>query len=495
MDPHLPLLPIVLPLAGAAAALGLVATPRARATLALATMLAATLASLVLLREVWSTGRPMVFQLGAWPAPSGITIVADLLAATLAVMCQLVMCAGLVYAWSCTDRCVRDPAFYPLFLSLATGLTGAILTGDLFNLFVFAELMVISGAALTAIADDRLGSEAACKYFYLSLLASIALLLACGCLYVSYGTLNLADLAQRITATPDRPLLPVAIVLLLVFFLTKSAVVPFHFWQPDFHTAAPTPVSAMLSSVVVKLGVYGVLRMTTLLFVHEAETIRAVLVALGGAGVVFGGLTAIGTHNAKRMLAYSTLAQIGAILVAIGWGTPAALAAAIVITFNHSLIKAALLMLAGAVASRAPGKSAAFADITGLGRSLPLPGALFLLGGMALAGLPPTNGFVGKLALFRSGIEAAQYGALAVLAAASPLTLVYVARAFQRVWWEQPAAGLVPKAGGDRLVAPALLVGLCLVLGVWAEPLLALARANGEWLATPANYVQAVLRR
>jgi len=179
----------------------------------------------------------------------------------------------------------------------------------------------------------------------------------------------MADLAQRIAVDTGRLLLP-GIGFLMATFMVKSAVFPFHFWQPDF---------------VVKLGVYGFLRMTTLLFLPQAETIRCLLVVLGVVGVVFGGLSAIGTHNVKRMLAYSTLAQVGFILVGIGWGTPLAIAAAIVFAFNHSLIKAAMLMLAGYVASRAPVKSAGFDVVTGVGRSIPVAGVLFFIGSLGLA--------------------------------------------------------------------------------------------------------------
>ena len=192
--------------------------------------------------------------------------------------------------------------------------------------------------------------------------------------------------------------------------------------------------------MVVKLGVYGFLRMTTLLFVEQAPAIGALLVALGIVGVVYGGLGAIGTHNAKRMLAYSTLAQIGFILVAIGWGTPLALAAAVIFTVNHSLVKAAMLMLAGVVASRAPVKTASFEVVQGLGKYMPGAGALFLVGGLALAGIPPTNGFISKMTLFQSGIQAEQWWSLLLLGLASIFTLIYVMRAFMRIWW-QPVVG------------------------------------------------------
>jgi len=490
---HLALLPILIPLTGAMVALLLRKQRRLQAGWTLGTMLTAFAASLWLLAEIWGSGRPAVFQSGGWPAPAGITLVGDMLSALFVVMTQLVMVTGILYALGSRDTVVKYPTFFPLFLTLAAGLTGAMLTGDLFNMFVFAELLVISGTMLTAMSDDRYGAEAAYKYFYISLLASFFMLLAVGCLYVSYGTLNLADLAVRIDTQGARLLLWPGIAFLLVTFMVKSAVFPFHFWQPDFHTAAPTPVSAMLSSVVVKLGVYGFLRMTTLLFVAQAPLIQAVLVGLGVIGVIFGGLSAIGTHNVKRMLAYSTLAQIGFILVGIGWGTPLALAAAIVFAFNHSLIKAAMLMLAGYIASRASIKSAAFEVVTGVGKPLPGAGVLFFVGSLALAGIPPTNGFVSKLLLFNSGVEAARFWALFLIGLASILTLIYTIRAFGRIWWQPPAAGITTKPAGDRLLAPLILIGLVLLLGLWAEPLVGVAYETGLWLGDPAGYVQAVL--
>lgn len=492
MVEFLPLLPVLIPLAAAAVALLLHPKGWLPVAWALASMGAALMASGWLLATVWQQGRPLVFVSGGWAPPFGIVLVADLLAASLVVMSQVVLFGGLLYAAGAGDRVVRTPGFYTLFLLLATGLTGAFLTGDLFNLFVFAELLVIAGTVLTAIGDDRYGVEAAYKYFYISLLASAFMLLAIGALYISYGTLNMADLAARIGAGPSPPLLPAAIALLLATFMIKSAVFPFHFWQPDFHTAAPTAVSAMLSSVVVKLGVYGFLRMTTLLFVEQAAFIEGVLLVLGGAGVLVGGLSAIGTHNVKRMLAYSTLAQIGFILIGVGWGTPLSLAAALIFAVNHSLIKAGLLMLAGAMASRVQEKSAAFTALTGAGRTFPVPGTLFFAGALALAGIPPTNGFISKFFLFRSGIAVQGWAALALLAAGGLLTLIYMMRAFQRIWWQEPAGSPALKAG-DRLLAPALLLGLVLLLGVWAAPLVQLAQETAGWLQMPATYITAVL--
>lgn len=491
---HLVLLPIAIPLAGAMIGLIIYRQRPLQEYWTFGTILTSLAASIWLLFAVWQAGEPLVFQSGGWIAPYGISLVGDLLSVFFVVMSQLVLAMGILYALGCQDKCVTYPAFYPLFLTLGVGLTGAFLTGDIFNLFVFAELLMISGTVLTAISDDRYGPEAAYKYFYISLLAANFLLLAVGSLYVSYGTLNMAQLAELIAEDPQRPLLPVAAAFLLGAFMVKSATFPFHFWQPDFHTAAPTPVHAVLSSVVVKLGIYGFLRMTSLLFIDQADLIRTILIIVGIIGVFYGGLGAAGTYDAKRMLAYSTMGQLGFILVGIGWGTTLSITAAIVFAFNHSLAKSAMLMLAGSVASHAPVKSAVFTVVQGVGKVVPFTGVLFFVGSLALAGIPPTNGFISKFMLFNSGIEVAGYWPLFLIGIGSSITLVYTMRAYMRIWWQEqlPDAG-EPKSKGDSLMAPGLLIGLVLLLGLWTEPLLELAQTTSLWLSDPSIYIQAVM--
>lgn len=491
---HLVLVPVIAPLAAAAIGVLLLSRrPRAMARLAFLAVASGVAAIAVVMARVAATGAPVVVHVGGWRAPFGINLVADYLGAVMTLMAQSVMLGGVLYASKCKDRCVTYAVFFPMMLTLAGGLAGGMLTGDLFNFFVFAELVMISGTVLTACSDNRRGIEAAYKYFYISLIAATGLLVACGCLYASYGTLNIADLSRSIAARPDAPLAGVALALLLVSFSIKSAAVPFHFWQPDFHTTAPTAVSAMLSSVVVKLGVYGLIRLTTALFPHH-ESIGTLLVLMGVLGVAVGGLGAAGTHDLKRMLAYSTLAQIGFILVAIGWGSPAALAAAIVFTFNHAFVKSSMLMLAGLVASRTSVKSASFSAITGIGKTLPAAGVLFLLGGMALMGLPPTNGFISKLGVLKAGVGAGDWPVLAALGLGSVVTMVYVSRAFQRVWWEErPDDAPTISPTRDSILAPALLISATLALGVAPEPLLRFAAHAADFISEPSNYVNASL--
>lgn len=494
---NLALLPILIPLSGAVIALFLRKNNRLQAGWAFGSMLTALLTSGLLAWFVFHSKNPLTYQLGGWQPQVGIVLVADRLSVFMVVMSQIVLAGGILYANTCKDKCVQYPTFYPLFLLLGAGLTGALLTGDLFNLFVFAELMVISGAVLTAISDDRFGVEASYKYFLISTLAGVFLLIACGALYASYSSLNMATLAAKINQGPLTPLGRTAMVFLFAAFCIKSAVLPFHFWQPDFHTAAPTPVHAVLSSVVVKLGIYGFIRMITLLFVQDAETLRSLLLVLGLGGVFLGGLGAVGTYDAKRMLAYSTMGQLGFILVGIGWNTAAALAASLIYAFNHSLVKSAMLMLAGSVASRAPVKTARFSIIQGVGRGYPFIGVLFVLGGMGLAGLPPTNGFISKLTLFQSGVAAREYLTLAILALGSIISLVYAFRSFERIWLQAPEADqeerIIKK--GDHILAPALLILACLVLGIWAQPLIDATTQIVVSLGNPELYLQAVLMR
>jgi multicomponent Na+:H+ antiporter subunit D len=452
------------------------------------------ISSTVVLAQVHTVG-VQTYRLGNWTPPYGIVLVADTLGALFAFMVTAIMIGGMLYTVHGKDKCMTYPAFVPLFLLMEVGLVGAMLTGDLFTLFIFMELMVLASVSLTALSDDPYGLEAALKYIFISSMGTLFLLLGIAAMYATLGTLNMAHMAQLL-ATGDRPLLaPASALMLLCAFLLKSAVFPFHFWQPDFHTTAPTPVSAMLSSIVVKVGVYGILRLVTLLFIEEAIFLQRWLVLLGIIGIFFGSLGALRTYNAKRMLAYSTFAQIGFILVGIGWGNPLALIGAIVYAFNHAFIKSSLLMLMGVVASYTKTKTADFKDINGIGKKLPsLTGWLVLLGGLSLAGIPPLNGFISKLTLIQGGVEKQDWFILILMVGAGILTVMYMIRAWQTIFQQQPLDTTAKtKAEGDSLLAPFLLITSCLLLGiVLAEPLILLVTETVNQISDPDIYISAV---
>lgn len=439
-------------------------------------------------------GIPQVYRLGGYQAPFGIILVADGLSSLFGVMASSVMLAGFIYTIQCRDKCVTYPSFLPLFLFMQTGLNGALYTGDLFTFFVFMEIMVLSSVTLVAISDDRLGLEAAFKYLFISGIGTLLLLMGISAMYATLGTLNLADMAQKL-ATGERPLLAVgAAIVLMGSYLLKSAVFPFHFWQPDFHTTAPTPVHAVLSSVVVKVGIYGIIRMVTLLFTEEAQQLSSILILLGVVGIFFGSWGALSTYNGKRLLAYSTIGQIGFILLGIGWGTPLALTAAIVYAFNHAFVKSALLMVMGLVSSRTEPKSANFSDIGGVGTKMPVViGVLWFVGGMALAGVPPLNGFISKLMIVQSGVASQDWLPLFLAVGAGFLTLMYMFRTWQNIFQAKHEVLVVKvKSEGDGVLAPVLLIAVCVLLGLYARPLVNLAELAVQQISDPTIYINAV---
>ena len=485
---------LVTPLAGAIAALLFAKSNRLQRSIAVLTGLIAWVFCTALLVQVHDLG-VQTYALGNWRPPYGIVLVADSLGALFAFMVTTIMMGGLLYTFQCHDKCMTYPAFVPIFLLMEVGLVGAMLTGDLFTLFVFMELMVLASVSLTAISDDQFGLEAALKYILIFSMGTLFLLLGIAALYATFGTLNMANIAQTLL-TGERPVLaPASAIMLLCAFLLKSAVFPFHFWQPDFHTTAPTPISAMLSSIVVKVGVYGIIRLVTLLFIEEAPLMERWLSMLGIIGILFGSLAALRTYNAKRMLAYSTFAQIGFILVGIGWGGTLAITGALVYAFNHAFIKSALLMLMGVVSSYTKIKSANFADINGIGKKLPPAlGWLVLLGGLSLSGVPPLNGFISKLTLIQGGVDRGDWQNLIIMVGAGILTLMYMIRAWQNIFQGQPTVGTVEtKEEGDSLLAPLLLICACLLLGtVFAEPLIQLISATVSDLQDPNIYISGV---
>lgn len=451
--------------------------------------------SLVVLAYVVGIG-PQTYRAGGWIPPYGIVFVADMLSALFVVMASTVMLAGLMYNVHSKEKSIGYPAFLPLFLAMETGLNGSLLTGDLFTFFIFLELMVLSSVAMVAMSDNKYGLEAAIKYLFISGMGTLFLLTGLAAMYTTFGTLNLAHMAQLL-AEGDRPLLArSAAVMLMSAFLLKSAVFPFHFWQPDFHTTAPTAVSSMLSSVIVKVGIYMIIRTLTLLFTEEAHQIGQLLIVLGVIGIFFGSFAALRTYNGKRVLAYSTIGQVGFILVAIGWGHPLALTAAIIYAFNHAFIKSALLMIMGLVASQNHEHSVDFKDINGIGHKLPpIIGMLWFVGGMSLSGLPPLNGFISKFAIVRSGIVLGEWLPLGLAVASGALTMLYMFRTWQHVFQTKGEVKLHllhSDEKGDGVLAPLFLITICVLLGLYARPLIFLAEQTAAQISDPSIYIEAV---
>lgn len=494
MAPELLLfLPIGIPLAAATACILTPQTRVAQRTVGIGGALLLAAAGLALLAAVWSEGI-LALQVGAWPAPFGITLVADLFAAIMVVLAGLIGLSVAVFACAGTTGKAESRGFWPLSGILMAGVCGAFLTGDLFNLYVWIEVMLISSFVLVAIDGGAPQLEGAFKYVTLNLLSSALLLAAVALAYGMAGTLNMADLAVLLAEAPPG-VGTVLAMLFLVAFGIKAAIFPLFFWLPaSYHTACPA-VSALFAGLLTKVGVYALIRIFTLLFIQETGTTHVLLLWIAGLTMVTGVLGAAAQGEVRRILSFHIVSQIGYLIMGLAMLTPLALTGTVYF-MAHNIIAKANLFLVGGIIARLRGTER-LDGLGGMSRTTPALACAFFISAMGLAGIPPLSGFWAKLALVRAGFEIQDYIIVAVALAVSLLTLYSMTKIWNGAFWGTQPPGPIPPAmqRGERWAAALPIVGLALltvVLGVAAEPFLVLAEAAAEQLLNPAGYVAAV---
>jgi multicomponent Na+:H+ antiporter subunit D len=439
---------------------------------AVATTATALVASVVGLVTVVADG-PISYELGGWPPPIGIEYVLDPLSAYLAVIIALIGLLVTIYpvdaAFDLRPR--KGVPLYPLVLLLLTGLMGVVLSGDLFHLFVFLEIYAISTYGLVSLGGDR-GVLAALRYLLLGTIGSGLYLLGVGFLYFSTGTLNMADMATQLPAIADSPTVLGAMALIVIGLALKMALFPLHVWLPDAHSYSPPGVAALLAAVQVKAGAYGLIRILFDVFgpayTGEGLPVSAALTYFGLAGIVVGSVLAIRQTDIKRMLAYSTVAQLGYIGVGIGLATPLALVGALLHVLNHAVMKSGLFLVAGGIIQRTGLKS--IPRFSGLGKRMPLTMTGFAIAGLSMAGVPPTAGFFSKFYLVWGAIELGNWLVAVVVVSSSLLTVVYFLRLFERIFVAEPMEDVVADATepSRRVVGTvAVLAGSILAIGVF----------------------------
>jgi multicomponent Na+:H+ antiporter subunit D len=395
----------------------------AREKAALAGLLAnVTMLGLVLM-SCFAIGGSGLYHLGGWPTPVGIDLRLDSLATLLLLAINIVGLAVGLYSIDYMRRYSASSHFYGLFLLMVTGMNGVVLAGDLFNLYVFLEVAAVASYSLVAFGCAHEELEASFKYIVLGSLSSALILIGVALVYGITGTLNMAHMAARIAETGmDAPLL-LAFGLFICGFSFKAALVPFHAWLPDAHPAAPAPVSAMLSGVLIKaIGVYVLARLAFNVF-GAGDSELGLLRWLGVLSMIAGGLLAAGQNDIKRLFAYSSISQVGFIVLGLGLGTPLGLVGALYHLVNHAMFKSLLFLNAGAVEYATGSRN--LNELGGLNRALPVTGATSLVGSMSIAGIPPFNGFWSKLIIVLACVEAGAYGFAAVAVAVSVVTLAY----------------------------------------------------------------------
>jgi multicomponent Na+:H+ antiporter subunit D len=502
----LPVLPIIIPLASAA--LGVVAwrSLKAQRAIGLAGALSLLGAALLLFWHV-SGGQIVVVQIASWPAPLGISLVADMLGALMVLLAALMAVTTYVYSFASIDNRRQSSLYYPLLNIMLVGVCGAFLTGDIFNLYVWFEVLLISSFVLLALGGERLQLEGAIKYVTLNLMSSVLFLTAVGILYGMAGTLNMAHLAVRLEEVGQPGIVTTVSMLFLVAFGIKSAIFPLFFWLPASYPVPPFAVSAIFAAVLTKVGVYAIIRTFTLIFTQDISYTHTIILVLAGATMLSGVLGAASQYEFRRILAFHSVSQIGYMIMGLALFTPLSIAGAVLFMFHHSIVKSGLFLISGIAHHLCGTTHLKRPEFSNLYATAPWLSILFMVTAMSLAGIPPLSGFVAKLLLVKAGLQVGQYTIVAVALLTGMLTLFSMVKIWSEAFWrgrqgsqgEELASEPTPHPSRDLTAVPfsmvlpvAMLAVLAIALGVAAGPVYEVAMRTAEQLLDREQYIGAV---
>jgi len=455
----------------------------------------------VLLLVVYQNG-PVSTRIGNWPVPFGIVIVADMFSAIMVALAALMGFSVVIFSFATMDQQRERFGYYPSVLFLLMGVCGAFLTGDIFNLYVWFEIVLISSFVLLGLGGERAQLEGSIKYFALNLLISAFFLGAVGILYGMTGALNMADVSIKLSTTSQPELVPVVAVLFLVAFGIKAAVFPFFFWLPAAYHTPPVAVTTLFSGLMTKVGVYASVRVFTLLFTQQTDYTHGLILVIAGFTMVTGVLGAVAQYDFRRLLSFHIISQIGYLMMGLGLFSVLSLAGTVFFMVHVIIAKAALFLVSGI--AHVVGGTYDLKKLGSLYAGYPLLATLFALPAFSLAGIPPLSGFWAKLTLVRAGLELEQYAIVLVALAVSVLTLYSMVKIWAEAFWKTSpiydvddvmrAVQAIPRRDYRMLLIPLLLLAaLTVVLGVVAEPVMNLALEAGRQLYSNDLYLRAVL--
>jgi multicomponent Na+:H+ antiporter subunit D len=485
-------LPVVLPLLAALAVLLRPQPSRGRRLFVGACLGGALALALALAGQALATG-PLVLRLGGWPVPFGIVLVADTLAAVMLALAALTALACALYGFAETPAADEHPLRLPLLLFLLAGINLSFLTGDLFNLFVAFEVMLLASYGLMTLEAGARESRGALPYLTINLVGSALFLACCGLAYSLLGTLNFAEMIVRADRLAGDPRLTLLGLLLLLVFALKAGVFPLYYWLPASYPILPAPLAAFFAGMLTKVGVYVLLRVFGTVFPPGETGLHALLAWAAGLTMICGVLGAVAQPRVQHILSYHIVSQIGFMVLAIGLHSAAAFAAAIFYIIHHIVVKASLFLVGGLVV-RAHGTDE-LKHTGGLWQAAPWLGLLFLLQAMSLAGLPPLSGFWGKLMIVQEGFLQGEWVLVTLSLVASVLTLTSMLKIWLGAFWSAAPATPVRWDGPARRMSAAGLglAAVSLGIGLGAEFFLRIAtRAAHETLDRP-GYVRTVL--
>lgn len=448
----------------------------------------------VIVYQVQSYGIQAV-QLGDWPAPFGITLVADPLSAGLVAITGFVALAVAVYSLVGIDFVREQYGFHPLFHFLLMGINGAFVTGDVFNLYVWYEVLLIASFSLLVLGNEDEQLDGAVKYVGINLVASASLLIAVGLLYGLTGTLNMADLAGSMATVRDAGLETVVAMMFLIGFGIKAALFPLYYWLPASYHTPPAPIAAVFAGLLTKVGIYSLLRVFTLLFPNPSGYLQTVLLVVAGGTMLLGVFGALVQRHVLRLLAFLVISAMGYVVMGLGFFSTLGLAGAVFYVFQDIPVKTSLFLIGGLM-ERDTGTSQ-IGEMGGLYDYRPLLATAFIVPAFSLAGFPPFPGFWGKLTLIQAGIAQERWIIVAVALVVGLLTLLVVAQVWGRAFWspfEDGEFGAEDSFGTTALLqGPVAVLAIVLfAVGIYAQPLFAFAHDAAVHLMDTAPYVQAV---
>ena len=495
-------MPVLLSLFGAGVTLITGRRPQAQRGVSVAVLASVTAVAGVLMYRADHFG-PQVLRIGAWPAPLGITLIADRLSALMllvsAIICLLVLLFSLGQDEEQRRRETPISIFHPTFLALCAGVSNAFLTGDLFNLYVGFEMLLFASFVLLTLGGTAERITAGTTYVVVSLVSSLLFLIAVAAVYAATGMVNMAQLGIRLADLPPgvQQLLH---LLLLTVFGVKAAVFPLSAWLPDSYPTAPAPVTAVFAGLLTKVGVYAMIRTQTVLF--PDNPLQKPLIVLGILTMLGGILGAVAQGEIKRMLSFTLVSHIGYMVFGIAVATPAGLSGAIFYTAHHILVQTALFLVAGLIEQR--GGSTSLNELGGLAAASPVLGVLFLVPALNLAGIPPLSGFIGKVGLLGAGIDTHQWlvqVGVAAMLVTSLLTLFAMAKVWNRAFWQKMPVvenedGKLVEAGQPLQPSMATVAGVLVAIGVSVSVLAGPLYAYTDRAAADAgngSYVTALL--
>ncbi|MBC1436545.1 Na+/H+ antiporter subunit D [Listeria rocourtiae] len=490
---NLVLMPILIPFFGAIFLMLLPRKVMIQRVLAIITSAILILANFYLIYYVYQHGI-LVVTLGNWPAPFGISIVGDMFAILLVTTTSLVLLGALIYSFYSIGKPRERFLYYPAVLFMIVGVNGSFLTGDIFNLFVFFEVMLMASYVLLVLGGTKGQLKATVKYLLINVIGSAFLVMAIALLYSMVGTLNMADISQKISEIHggNTGMITVVAVLFLFVFGLKAGIFPLYFWLPGSYFAPPIPVLALFGALLTKVGIYAIIRVYTLFFYNETSFALPLLSTLALITIVLGVIGAISYNDMKTIMIYNILIAVGVILFSVSLMTREAMTGAIFYLIHDMLIKGTLFLIIGIIIAITGFSS--IKKFSGLMSVKPSLGWTFFIGALGLAGIPPLSGFIGKLLIVEGAFAVQHYIGGIIVLLSSLFVLLSMIKIFSKGFWGEKKGAFNLDIPYRKMMVPILmLLTVSVAYGIFSQGMYPLIDKAVDPLVDPSIYIKAVL--